>query len=117
MSRLRIIFMGTANLACPSLRTLAATDSFQILLVVTQPDRPKGRELKIHFSPVKETALDLKLPVLQPTRARDEAFIRQLQEYQPDLIVVAAYGQILPCTILDLPRLGCVNVHASLLPK
>jgi methionyl-tRNA formyltransferase len=109
--------MGTANLACPSLRALAATDSLEVVLVVTQPDRPKGRDLKVHFSPIKETALDLKLPVLQPTRAREEAFVRQLQEYQPDLIVVAAYGQILPRTILDLPRLGCVNVHASLLPK
>jgi methionyl-tRNA formyltransferase len=117
MSQLRIVFMGTAELACASLKALAGAESFHVILVVTQPDRPKGRELKVHFSPVKETALGLELPMLQPARARDEAFVQQLREYQPDLIVVAAYGQILPRSVLDIPRLGCVNVHTSLLPK
>jgi methionyl-tRNA formyltransferase len=109
--------MGTAELAGPSLKALAAEKSFRILAVVTQPDRPKGRDLKLHFSPVKELALRLGLPVLQPERARDDAFIAELKSLQPDLIVVAAYGQILPPSILDTPPLGCLNVHASLLPK
>lgn len=117
MSNLRIIFMGTAELACASLQALAARNDFTIAAVVTQPDRPKGRELKLHPSPVKELALRLSLPVLQPERARKEDFIQQLRELQPDLMVVAAYGQILPQAILDVPRFGCLNVHTSLLPK
>jgi methionyl-tRNA formyltransferase len=99
------------------LRALLHAPELQIAGVVTQPDQPKGRGLKLQSSPVKEIALQNKLPVLQPKRARDEAFIRELRELQPELIVVAAYGQILPKAILDLPRLGCLNVHTSLLPK
>jgi methionyl-tRNA formyltransferase len=117
MPDLRIIFMGTAELACASLETLAAQPDFKIIAVVTQPDRPKGRDLKLAPSAVKETALRLGLPVLQPERARHEGFIAELRQLQPDLIVVAAYGQILPQSILDLPRFGCLNVHTSLLPK
>ncbi len=117
MSPLRIIFMGTAELACPSLSALCQDCTFQVLAVVTQPDRPRGRDLKLQGPPVKEVASKLHLPVLQPERARNEAFIEQLKQLQPDLIVVAAYGQILPQAILDLPRFGCINVHASLLPK
>src|SRR6185436_19403724 len=90
---------------------------FQVATVVTQPDQPKGRGLKLQPPPVKELALKKNLPVLQPQRARDEAFIAQLRELAPELIVVAAYGHILPQTILDLPRFGCLNVHTSLLPK
>jgi len=85
--------------------------------VVTQPDRPKGRALKLHPSPVKEVAVATRLPVLQPARARDDFFIAELQDLKPDIIAVAAYGQILPQAILDLPRFGCLNVHTSLLPK
>jgi methionyl-tRNA formyltransferase len=85
--------------------------------VVTQPDRPKGRELKLQPSPVKALALQASLPVLQPERARDEAFLGALRELQPELIAVAAYGQILPQSILALPRHGCLNVHTSLLPQ
>ncbi len=114
---MRIIFMGTAALACPSLQALCREKTFEVAAVVTQPDRPKGRDLKLTPSPVKELALVEGLPVLQPERARDEGFIRALSGYRPDLIVVAAYGQILPSAILDLPRFGCLNVHASLLPK
>ena len=117
MPPLRLIFMGTAELACPSLSALCEDQTCQVLAVVTQPDRPKGRALKLQFSPVKDVAVKLNLPVLQPDRARNDPFIQQLQHFQPDLIVVAAYGQILPQAILDLPRFGCVNVHASLLPK
>ena len=114
---LRIIFMGTAELACASLTALTQSPAFKVLAVVTQPDRPKGRDLKLQPSPVKESALRLGLPVLQPERARNENFVQDLRKLQPDLIVVAAYGQILPPAILELPRLGCLNVHTSLLPK
>jgi methionyl-tRNA formyltransferase len=109
--------MGTAELASPSLTALCQQSGWNVVSVVTQPDRPKGRNLQLQFSPVKQTAVEAGLPVLQPDRARDPGFVSQLQELQPDLIVVAAYGQILPKSILDLPRFGCLNVHTSLLPK
>lgn len=117
MSALKIIFLGTAELACPSLEKLLRNGDFCVLAVVTQPDKPKGRELKLTPSPVKILAQKLRLPVLQPARARDEKFISELRDLKPDLLVVAAYGQILPPAILDLPESGCLNVHASLLPK
>lgn len=117
MAPLRVIFMGTAELSCDSLRALTESPVGQVVAVVTQPDRPKGRDLKLQPSPVKVLALQAKLPVLQPERARAEAFLRALSDLQPDLIVVAAYGQILPQSLLDLPRFGCLNVHTSLLPK
>ena len=117
MHLLRIIFMGTAELSCDSLRALIESPGCQVVAVVTQPDRPKGRELKLQPSPVKVLALQTNLPVLQPERARDEAFLGALRDLQPDLIAVAAYGQILPQSLLDLPRFGCLNVHTSLLPR
>ena len=117
MTPLRIIFMGTAELSCASLEKLAADKNFSVLAVVTQPDKPKGRELRLTPSPVKVLAEKLNLPVLQPLKARDEKFIGELRELKPDLMVVVAYGQILPQSILDLPVHGCLNVHTSLLPK
>ena len=114
---MKIVFMGTAELSCASLEKLAHDGHFQIAAVVTQPDKPRGRELKPQPSPVKLLAQKLKLPVLQPARARDENFISELRQLQPDLVAVVAYGQILPPAILDLPKFGCVNVHTSLLPK
>lgn len=114
---LRIIFFGTAKLACPSLAALAENHACEVAAVITQPDRPKGRDLKLQPSPVKWQAMRFSLPVVQPERARDPAFVKSLAELAPELIVVAAYGQILPPSILDLPAHGCVNVHASLLPK
>ena len=117
MTALRIIFLGTAELSCASLQALAGNPQFQIAAVVTQPDRPKGRDLKPQPSPVKMLARRLGLPVLQPERARDEKFIAELRAWQPDLIIAVAYGQILPPAVLDLPRHGCLNVHTSLLPK
>jgi methionyl-tRNA formyltransferase len=117
MAPLRVVFMGTADLSCNSLRVLINASEFQVVAVVTQPDRPKGRELKLHPSPVKELALQANLPVLQPERAREDSFLGALRDLRPDLIVVAAYGQILPKPILDLPQFGCLNVHTSLLPK
>ena len=117
MNELKIIFMGTAELSCTSLEKLARDPQFQIIAVVTQPDKPSGRELKMQPPPVKMLAQKLNLPVLQPAKARDESLISELRAAKPDLIAVAAYGHILPPAILDLPGLGCLNVHTSLLPK
>jgi len=117
MSGLRIVFMGTPALARVSLEALLREPDFQVIAVVTQPDRPKGRDLKLRPSPVKEVAVRASVPVLQPEKARDENFISELRRLQPDLIAVAAYGQILPRSVLELPRFGCLNVHTSLLPK
>ncbi len=109
--------MGTAELACASLKALCSEKTFHVVAVVTQPDRPKGRDLKLQFSPVKEVAISADLPVLQPEKARHESFIEELKRFEPELIAVAAYGQILPAAILNLPQHGCLNVHTSLLPK
>jgi methionyl-tRNA formyltransferase len=117
MAATRIIFMGTPDLAKASLAALLRDPAFQIIAAVTQPDRPKGRDLKLQPSPVKELALANGVPVLQPLKAREETFVAELRALQPDLIAVAAFGQILPKSILDLPHLGCLNVHTSLLPK
>jgi methionyl-tRNA formyltransferase len=117
MSALRLIFMGTPELAAASLAALLREPAFQIVAVVTQPDRPKGRDLKLQASPVKQLALSAGVLVLQPLKAREENFQAELRALQPELIAVAAFGQILPKSILDLPRLGCLNVHTSLLPK
>lgn len=114
---LRVVFMGTPPLACPSLQALLSAPGFQVAAVVTQPDRPKGRDLKLQPPPVKELALRANLPILQPERARDQGFIEQLRLIRPDVIAVAAYGQILPKDLLDLPRFACFNVHTSLLPR
>ena len=109
--------MGTAPLACASLQALAASPAFHLVAVVTQPDRPKGRDLQLQPSVVKRIALQLGQPVLQPESARNPEFLEQLGALSPGLIAVAAYGQILPPTILELPRYGCLNVHTSILPK
>ena len=114
---LSLIFMGTPPLAATVLEALLAEPAWHISAVVTQPDQPKGRDLKLQPSAVKELALRKNLPVLQPLRAREETFVEQVRALAPDLIVVAAYGQILPPALLDVPRHGCLNVHTSLLPK
>lgn len=117
MDSLRVVFMGTAELSCPSLRALLDSQFIKMVGVVTQPDRPKGRDLKLQPSPVKVVAVEAGLPVLQPERARNPKFIPELGRLEPELVCVAAYGQILPATILELPQFGCINVHTSLLPK
>lgn len=117
MQPLRVVFMGTAEIAGPSLIGLLASPATDVIAVVTQPDRPKGRDLKVQPCAVKQLALSKGLPVLQPERARQADFLEQLAALRADLIAVMAYGQILPQAILDLPRLGCVNIHTSLLPK
>lgn len=113
----RIVFFGTAPLAGTSLEALAAHPGFELLAAVTQPDKPKGRDLALLPTPVKAAALKLGLPVLQPPRAREPAFLDQIRALQPDLIVVVAYGQILTQALLDIPRHGCLNVHTSILPR
>ena len=114
---LRIVFMGTAPLAATILEALLKHGEFDVRAVVTQPDKPKGRDLKIQPSAVKELALRRPLPVLQPAKARDPEFLAELRRLAPDLIVVAAYGQILPQALLDIPPFGCLNVHTSILPR
>ena len=113
---MKIVFMGTPDFAVPSLKALARA-GHEICGVFTQPDKPKNRGMKLQQSPVKECALAMGLSVYQPAKLRDGEALAILQELKPDLIAVAAYGKILPVDILELPRLGCVNVHSSLLPK
>ncbi len=115
MSKLRIVFMGTPDFAVPCLDQLVA-EGHHVVAVVTQPDRPKGRGQKLAQSPVKEAALAYGFPVLQPNKVREIEFQMELSLLKPDLIVVVAFGQLLPKVMLDLPPLGCINVHASLLP-
>lgn len=112
----RIIFMGTPAFSVPILKALIDSED-EIVAVVTQPDRPKGRGQKISFSPVKKLALEFNIPIFQPEKIKESTFIKQLRSLKPELIVVAAYGQILPKEILNIPTYGCLNVHASLLPK
>jgi methionyl-tRNA formyltransferase len=113
---LRILFLGTAEFACPTLEALLAS-RHQVLGVVTQPDRPKGRGQKLIATPVKSIALKAGLPVYQPEKIRDPAFLKILESLRPELMVVAAYGQILSAAVLAVPPRGCVNVHGSVLPK
>ena len=112
---MRIVFWGTPEFAVPALRALG-DEGHDVVAVVTQPDRPAGRGRELHRSPVKVQALDEMIPVLQPEKARGDEFIAQLRAYEPDLSVVVAYGQILKPEVLAVPRLGSVNIHASLLP-
>jgi methionyl-tRNA formyltransferase len=113
---MRLIFMGTAGFACPTLRQLLASPH-EIAAVVTQPDRPRGRGQQLAHSPVKTLALAHSLPVLQPATLRSQAVLEELAEWHPDVIIVVAYGNILPAAVLTLPPYGCLNLHASLLPK
>lgn len=115
MRRLRTVFMGTPDFAVPCLARLAKIS--EVAGVVTQPDKPRGRGQKLSPSPVKAFAETHGLAVYQPERVREDAFISELEQIAPELIVVVAFGQILPQRILDIPPLGCINVHASLLPR
>ncbi len=112
---IRTVFMGSPEFSLPSLRLLA--QHFPVVGVVTQPDREAGRGRKLTPPPVKTLALELGLPLIQPEKLRDPAAMAQLAAWAPDLIVVAAFGQILRPAVLDLPRFGCINVHGSLLPR
>jgi methionyl-tRNA formyltransferase len=113
---LRLVFMGTAEFAVPGLQA-AAEAGHQVLAVVSQPDRPRGRGMKLQPSPVTAEARERGLPVLQPEKASQPEFVASLRDLEPQVIVVVAYGQILRPAVLDLPPLGCINVHGSLLPE
>lgn len=113
---MKVVFMGTPDIAATCLKQILA-DGFQVVAVYTQPDRPKGRGMKMVYSPVKEVALAEGIPVYQPENFRDEEAVQTLAALQPDAIAVVAYGRILPQKVLDIPKLGCVNIHASLLPQ
>jgi methionyl-tRNA formyltransferase len=116
MAALRIVFMGTPQFACPTLQMLLDRGE-EVVAVVTQPDRPKGRGQQLQPPPVKELAVAHDIPVFQPLKVRVAEAVEQIRAYAPDLIVVVAFGQILPKALLDIPPLGCINVHASLLPR
>lgn len=116
-SRPRVVFMGTADLARTVLQNLADDPRWEITLVVAQPDKPVGRGLQLQPPPVKIEAIARGLPVVQPARARDPEFLEQLRALAPEVVVVAAYGQLLPPQLLAIPRRGCLNVHTSLLPR
>jgi len=115
MKKLRTIFMGTPQFAIPSLYALA--EHFELLLVITQPDRRKGRGKKVIFSPVKQKAMDLGIEVMQPEIVKGRRFAEKIAKYNPDVIVTAAYGRILGESLLKTAQYGCINVHASILPK
>lgn len=112
---MRVVFMGTPDIAATCLKRIL-TDGFEVVGVYTQPDRPKGRGMKMVFSPVKEVALAAGIPVFQPENFREEETVEQLRSLNPDICAVVAYGRILPQKVLDIPKCGCINIHASLLP-
>jgi len=114
---MRVVFIGTGEIGVPTLRWLVQTKEKDLVAVVTQPDKPAGRDQRIQAPPIKSALADLKIPVLQPDRIRRADAIEQIRALEPDLIVVMAYGQILPGTILAIPRIACLNLHASLLPR
>ena len=113
---MRVVFMGTPDIAATCLKKILA-DGFDVVVVYTQPDRPKGRGMKLVASPVKEVALAANIPVFQPENFREEETVEALRELKPDICAVVAYGRILPQKVLDVPTFGCINIHASLLPK
>ncbi len=112
---IKIVFMGSPDFSLSALRLLA--ENYQLVGVVTQPDRASGRGRELKAPPVKTLALELKIPVIQPEKLREPEAMQQLRDWNPDLIVVAAFGQILKKEVLDLPKYGCINIHASLLPR
>ena len=114
---MRLLFIGTSPFAVPTLERVSDSSAHDILAVVTQPDRPHGRGGRVTASPVKVAALNLSLPLYQPEKVRAREFVQKVCELAPDIVIVAAFGQIIPQRILDIPPLGCLNVHGSLLPR
>lgn len=114
---MRVVFCGTGEIGVPALRALIDSEKYHVIAVITQPDKPAGRDLKPRASAIKQLAIERGIPVSQPARLREAEAIAALRTLEPDLMIVAAYGQILPRPVLDLPRLGCFNLHASLLPR
>ena len=113
---MRVVFMGTPDIAATCL-TKILDDGFEVVGVYTQPDRPKGRGMKMVYSPVKEVAIAKGIPVFQPENFREDAVVEELAALQPDVCAVVAYGRILPQRVLDIPGKGCINIHASVLPQ
>ena len=113
---MRVVFMGTPDIAATCLKKIIG-DGFEVVGVYTQPDRPKGRGMKMVYSPVKEVALAHDLPVYQPENFREDETVQQLRDLQPDVVAVVAYGRILPQRVLDIPNKACINIHASILPS
>lgn len=113
---MRLLFMGTPDISVPTLETLIASEH-EVVGIVSQPDRPKGRGKQLQPTPVKEVAIKYDIPVFQPNKVRDEGFIQSIEALDVDIAVVIAFGQILPKAFLELPRYGCINIHASLLPQ
>jgi len=113
---MRVVFMGTPDIAATCLKKILA-DGFEVVGVYTQPDRPKGRGMKMVYSPVKEVAIANNIPVFQPENFRSDEAVEELRALKPDICAVVAYGRILPQRVLDIPTCGCVNIHASLLPQ
>ena len=113
---MRVVFMGTPDIAATCLKKILS-DGFEVVGVYTQPDRPKGRGMKMVFSPVKEVAIANNIPVFQPENFRSDEVVEEFRALKPDICAVVAYGRILPQRVLDIPAKGCVNIHASLLPQ
>lgn len=113
---MRIVFMGTPDFSVPALKALVEV-GHQVIAVVTQPDKPKGRGKEVQMTPVKIQAMEYGIPVYQPTKVREASFVEVLQGMEADVYVVIAFGQLLPKAVLELPKYGCINIHASLLPK
>src|SRR4051794_28027173 len=114
---MRIVFIGTGAIGLPTLRALCRAPEHELIAVVTQPDKPVGRRQKMKPPPIKAELGESSLPILQPRRLRDEGSVAQIRALVPEVIVVMAYGQILPQDVLEIPNIACLNVHASLLPK
>ena len=114
---MRVVFIGTGGIGVPALQALLRSGKHQLTGVVTQPDKPIGREQRIEPSPIKKALIGTEMPILQPARIKDRQSIEEIRGLLPDVIVVMAYGQILPRTILEIPSLACLNLHASLLPR
>jgi methionyl-tRNA formyltransferase len=114
---MRIVFLGTGDIGVPTLRWLLASPRMVVPAVLTQPDKPAGRKMELHASAIKMLALEHGLPVLQPRKIREAAALEEVRAFEPDVIVVMAYGQILPKALLEMPKLACLNLHASLLPR
>ena len=113
---MRVVFMGTPDIAATCLKKLLK-DGFDVVAVYTKPDRPKGRGMKMEISPVKQIAVEAGIPVFQPENFREEETVQQLRDLKPDVCAVVAYGRLLPQNVLDVPTYGCINIHASALPK
>jgi methionyl-tRNA formyltransferase len=114
---MRVVFIGTGEIGAPTLRALLASKEHEVVGIVTQPDKPAGRSQRIEPSPIKKAVTDITLPILQPRQIKDRQAIEEIVAFAPEVIVVMAYGQILPREVLEIPRLACLNLHASLLPR